>query len=61
MLFDCVFVFWVKEGGMGMWRIRIFTGWPWVFWEKCVCVCVCGVAGASSKTKISRQSANHDG
>lgn len=26
-----------------------------------VCVCVCGVAGASSKTKISRQPANHDG
>lgn len=51
MLFDCVFVFWVKEGGMGLWRVGIFTGWPWVFQLKCVFVseCVCVVGGGGNE------------
>ena len=30
MLFDCVFVFWVKEAGIGFGMSLGFTGWPWV-------------------------------
>lgn len=58
VLFDCVFVFWVKEAGSGFGMSSDFTGWP------------LGVSlkdrerdggterewDTSSKTKISRQS-----
>lgn len=30
MLFDCVFVFWAKEVGIGFRMSLGFTGWPWV-------------------------------
>ena len=30
MLFDCVFVFWVKEAGIGFGMSSDFAGWPGV-------------------------------
>lgn len=52
MLFDCVFVFWVKEGGMGFvesWDFyRVALG---VTAKVCVFVCVCCWGGHLAKQR----------